>query len=128
MKSARDLIEQDAIQALLGHTDTSTLKQKMNPRYHDFINELNSPIRLRKIIQTDVNKFITVKSDLILAEIKAKLSAYLHDLTKAFLPQDARTLPFRRPWDHKIELLPEKEPLYHKTRFILPTKLMYIRK
>jgi hypothetical protein len=128
MKSARDLIEQDAMQAFLGHTDTSTLKQKMNPRYHDFIDELNSSTRLRKITQADVNKFITVKPDLTSAEIKAKLPAYLHDLTKAFLPQDARTLPPRRSWDHKIELLPGKKPSYHKTRLISPTKLICIRK
>jgi hypothetical protein len=50
MKPAQNLTEQDAMQALLGHTDTLTLKQKINPRYHDFFDELNSPIRLRKII------------------------------------------------------------------------------
>jgi hypothetical protein len=73
------------MQALLGHTDTSTLKQKINPKYYNFFDELNSPIRLRKIIQANVNKFITVKPDLTLAEIKAKLPVYFHDLTKAFL-------------------------------------------
>jgi hypothetical protein len=128
MKSARDLTEQDAMQALLGHTDTSTLKQRMNPKYHDFLDELNCPTRLRKITQADVNKFITIKPDIISAEIKAKLPAYLHDLTKAFLLQDARTLPPKRPWNHKIELLPEKKPPYHKTRPISPIELMYIRK
>jgi hypothetical protein len=61
---------------------------------------------------------MTVKPDLIVAEIRAKLPAYFHDLTKAFLLQDARILPFKCPWDHKIELLPEKEPPYHKTRSI----------
>jgi hypothetical protein len=85
MKLARDLTEQDAMQALLGHTDTSTLKQRINPKYHDFFDELNSPIRLRKIIQANINKFITIKPDLTSAEIKAKLPAYIHDLTKAFL-------------------------------------------
>jgi hypothetical protein len=128
MKPARNLTEQDAMQALLGHTNTSTLKQRINPKYYDFLDELNSLTRLWKITQANVNKFITIKSDLISAEIKAKLPAYFHDLTKAFLPQDARILPFRRPWDHKIELLPEKEPPYHKTRPISPIKLMYIRK
>jgi hypothetical protein len=128
MKSARDLTEQDAMQAFFGHTDTSTLKQKMNPKYHDFIDELNSLTRLRKIIQADVNKFITVKPDLTSAEIKAKLPAYFHDLTKAFLPQDARTFPPKRTWDHKIELLPEKEPPYHKTRPISLIELICIRK
>jgi hypothetical protein len=85
MKSARDLTEQDAMQALLGHTNTTTLKQKMDPKYHDFFNELNCPTHLRKITQTNVNKFIIIKPDLTPAEIKAKLPAYLHDLTKAFL-------------------------------------------
>jgi hypothetical protein len=49
MKPARNLTKQDAMQALLGYINTSTLKQKINPRYHDFFDELNSPIRLRKI-------------------------------------------------------------------------------
>jgi hypothetical protein len=74
------------MQVFLGHTNTSTLKQKINPRYYNFLDELNSLIRLRKIIQSNVNKFITIKSDLTSAEIKTKLPAYFHDLTKAFLP------------------------------------------
>jgi hypothetical protein len=86
MKPARDLTEQDAMQAFLGHTNTSTLKQKINPKYHDFFDELNFLTRLRKITQANVDKSITVKPDLISAEIKAKLPAYFHDLTKAFLP------------------------------------------
>jgi hypothetical protein len=128
IKPARDLIKQNAMQALLEHTNTSTLKQKINPKYYNFFDELNFPIRLRKIIQANVDKFMTIKPDLTSAEIKAKLPAYFHDLTKAFLPQDARILPLKRPWDHKIELLPEKEPLYYKTRPISPIKLIYIRK
>jgi hypothetical protein len=85
IKPARNLTEQDAMQAFLGHTNTLILKQRMNPKYYDFFDELNSLIRLRKIIQANVDKFITVKPDLILAEIKAKLPAYFYDLTKAFL-------------------------------------------
>jgi hypothetical protein len=128
MKSVRDLIKQDAIQAFLGHTDTTTLKQRMDPKYHDFFDELNCLIHLRKIIQADVDKFITVKPDLTPAEIKAKLPAYLHDLTKAFLSQDARILFLKRSWDYKIELLPEKKLPYYKTKPISLTELMYIRK
>jgi hypothetical protein len=71
------------MQAFLEHTNTSTLKQKMNPKYHNSFDELNSLIRLRKIIQANINKFVTVKPDRILAEIKAKLPAYFHDLIKA---------------------------------------------
>jgi hypothetical protein len=110
------------------NTNTTTLKQRINPKYHDFHDELNCPIHLRKITQADVSKFITVKPDLTPAEIKAKLPAYFHDLTKAFLPQNARILPLKRLWNHKIELLPEKKPPYHKTRLISPTELIYIRK
>jgi hypothetical protein len=73
------------MQALLGYTDTLILKQRINPRYYDFFDELNSLTRLRKIIQANVDKFIIIKPDLISAEIKAKLPAYFHDLTKAFL-------------------------------------------
>jgi hypothetical protein len=97
IKPARNLTKQDAMQAFLEYTNTSTLKQKINPKYHNFFNELNSLTRLRKIIQANVNKFITIKPDLISAEIKAKLPAYFHDLTKAFLSQNARILPPKRP-------------------------------
>jgi hypothetical protein len=85
IKTARDLTEQNAMPAFFRHTNTSTLKQKMNPKYHDFFDKLNSLTRLRKIIQANVNKFIIVKPDLTLAEIETKLLAYFHDLTKAFL-------------------------------------------
>jgi hypothetical protein len=116
------------MQAFFGYIDTSTLKQRINPRYYDFFDELNFLIRLRKIIQANVDKFIIIKPDLISAEIKAKLPAYFHDLIKAFLLQDARIFPFKRPWDYKIELLLGKEPPYYKTRSISSIKLIYIRK
>jgi hypothetical protein len=50
-----------------------------------FFDESNFLTRLRKIIQANVNKFIIIKPDLILAEIEANLPAYFHDLIKAFL-------------------------------------------
>jgi hypothetical protein len=50
IKLARDLIKQDVMQALLEHTDTLTLKQKMNSKYYNFFDKLNYAIRLRKII------------------------------------------------------------------------------
>jgi hypothetical protein len=74
------------MQAFFGHINTLILKQKMNPRYYNFFDELNFLIRLRKIIQANVDKFIIIKPDLILAEIKAQFPAYFHDLIKAFLP------------------------------------------
>jgi hypothetical protein len=128
MKSARDLTEQNVMQAFLGYINITTLKQKINPKYHNFFNKLNCPIHLRKITQANVNKFITIKPDLTPAEIKTKLPAYLHDLTKAFLPQNARILLLKRPWNYKIELLLEKKPPYYKTKLMLLIKLMYIHK
>jgi hypothetical protein len=85
IKPARNLTEQDAMQAFLGYTNTLILKQKVNRKYYDFFDELNSLIRLRKITQANINKFIIIKFDLTLAEIKTKLPAYFHDLIKAFL-------------------------------------------
>jgi hypothetical protein len=82
----------------------------MDSRYYDFFDKPNFPTRLQENTQADIDKFITVKSDLIPAKIETKLLAYLHDLTKAFLPRDARSFPLKRLWDHKIEILPEKSP------------------
>jgi hypothetical protein len=67
---------------------------------------------LKKITEADIEKFLTVKLDPSIPELKSKLPKYLHDFIKAFLPQDARKLAFRRPWDHKIELQPGKDPPY----------------
>jgi hypothetical protein len=65
IKSAQNLTEQDTIQALLGYINTSTLKQKMDPKYHDFLDELNCPTYLRKITQANVDKFMIIKPNLI---------------------------------------------------------------
>jgi hypothetical protein len=70
MKLVRDLIKQNAMQALLEYKNTSALKQKTNPKYHHFFNELKSLIRLRNIIQANINKFITIKPDLTLPKLK----------------------------------------------------------
>jgi hypothetical protein len=51
---------------------------------------------LKKITEADIEKFLTVKPDPSIPELKSKLPEYLHDLIKAFLPQDARKLAPRR--------------------------------
>jgi hypothetical protein len=70
---------------------------------------------LKKITEADIEKFLTVKLDPSISELESKLPEYLYDLIKAFLPQDARKLALRRPWDYKIKLQPGKDPLYQKT-------------
>jgi hypothetical protein len=52
---------------------------------------------LKKITEADIEKFLTVKPDPSIPELKFKLPEYLHDFIKAFLPQDARKLVPRRP-------------------------------
>ena len=43
-------------------------------------------------------------------DILEKLPIWLHDMYDAFQPKLADDLPPRRAWDHKIELMPGKEP------------------
>jgi hypothetical protein len=83
---------------------------------------------LEKITEVDIEKFLTVKPDPSIPELKSKLPEYLHDFIKAFLSQNARKLASRRPWDHKIELQPGKDPSYQKTRPISSEELKCVRK
>ena len=46
----------------------------------------------------------------------------------AFLVRDADKLPPRRSWDHKIDLIPGKEPPYQKNRPFSQQELQVIRK
>ncbi|RAL62902.1 hypothetical protein DID88_004743 [Monilinia fructigena] len=71
----------------------------------------------------DVSKFLTGKPELSDAEIRQKLPLWLQDKLPAFLPRHADTLPPRRAWDHKIELMPGKEPPYFKNRPLSPLEL-----
>jgi hypothetical protein len=113
---------------LLGQMDIPKLKQQINPRYHDFLDECRRPMLLKKITEADIEKFLTVKPDPSIPELNSKLPEYLHDFIKAFLPQDARKLAPRRPWDHKIELQPGKDPPYQKTRPMSSEELKCVRK
>jgi hypothetical protein len=56
------------------------------------------------------------------------LPAWLVDLKTAFLPKRAEELAPHRTWDHKIELLPGKEPPYFRNRPLSPAELKVVRK
>jgi hypothetical protein len=71
---------------LLGQLDILNLKQQINPRYYDFLDECRRPMLLKKITEADNEKFLTVKLNPSIPELKFKLPVYLHDLIKAFLP------------------------------------------
>jgi hypothetical protein len=83
---------------------------------------------LRKITTADVDKFIKGKPELTLADLQTKLPIWLHDLAYGFLPKNADMLPPHRQWDHKIEIMPGKEPPYTKSRPLSPLELQVVRK
>ncbi|RAL63592.1 hypothetical protein DID88_003636 [Monilinia fructigena] len=65
---------------------------------------------------------------LVMRRFDKKLPLWLQDKLPAFLPRHADTLPPRRAWDHKIELMPGKEPPYFKNRPLSPLELEVVRK
>ncbi|KAI1004408.1 hypothetical protein K3495_g3800 [Podosphaera aphanis] len=71
---------------------------------------------LNRITEEDISKSMRGKPMLPRADIIQKLPRWLRDLSVAFLPQEAEKLPPNRVWDHKIELVPGKEPPHHKNR------------
>ncbi|RAL62606.1 hypothetical protein DID88_004453 [Monilinia fructigena] len=64
----------------------------------------------------------------VMRRFDKKLPLWLQDKLPAFLPRHADTLPPRRAWDHKIELMPGKEPPYFKNRPLSPLELEVVRK
>jgi RNase H-like domain found in reverse transcriptase/Reverse transcriptase (RNA-dependent DNA polymerase)/Integrase zinc binding domain len=95
---------------------------------HDFVDECYSPARLAKITDADIEKFMKGKPERTADDVLKKLPIWLRDLYDVFLPKLADKLPPQRSWDHKIELLPGKEPPYQKTRPMNPQELKVIRK
>ncbi|RAL60401.1 hypothetical protein DID88_000176 [Monilinia fructigena] len=91
----------------------------------------NDPIQLRRgIVEDDIEKFME-KTDRPVpptTEIQSKLPSWLRDLFTGFLPSLANELPPRRSWDHKIEIMPGKEPPYNKGRPMSPAELQVVRK
>ena len=112
-----------------GEGDWNETRQPFPENLHDFI---FLPIHVRRsgIADADVEKFMKGKPELTEKEIIAKLPEWLRDLYDAFLPQPASVLsPHRyRSWDHKIELIPGKEPPYFKNRPMSPQEPKVIRK
>ncbi|RAL65245.1 hypothetical protein DID88_001351 [Monilinia fructigena] len=117
------LNEEEYRDILLGEGDLAKTLSQLPPHLHDFVYDCYKPAHLRKISEADVSKFLTGKPELSDAEIRQKLPLWLQDKLPAFLPRHADTLPPRRAWDHKIELMPGKEPPYFKNRPLSPLEL-----
>ncbi|RAL59855.1 hypothetical protein DID88_000484 [Monilinia fructigena] len=122
------LNEEEYRDILLGEGDLAKTLSQLPPHLHDFVYDCYKPAHLRKISEADVSKFLTGKPELSDAEIRQKLPLWLQDKLPAFLPRHADTLPPRRAWDHKIELMPGKEPPYFKNRPLSPLELEVVRK
>ena len=125
-----DLPEERFRAILQGEGDWRETRQLFPENLHDFIDECFLPIHVRRsrIADADVEKFMKGKPELTEIEIIAKLPEWLRDLYDAFLPQPASVLSPHRSWDHKIELVPGKEPPYFKNRPMSPQELKVIRK
>ena len=82
----------------------------------------------RKILEADTDKFLAEKPALTIDNIKRLLPPEFWDLLDHFLPKNANKLPPHRPWDHKIELVPGKQPPYARNRPLSPIELKCVKK
>jgi hypothetical protein len=123
-----DLPDDQFKDILHGKGDWAHIRRIFPEATHDFIDECFDPLRLSKITEADIDKFMEEKPELSPKDILRRLPEWLHDLHDAFLPRLADELPPRRAWDHKIELIPGKEPPYLKNRPFSPQELKVIRK
>ncbi len=96
----------------------------------DFVDECFIPDTLARarIQDSDIEKFLKGKPEQTPEDIAKRLPAWLVDLKTAFMPKRAEELAPHRAWDHKIELLPGKEPPYFRNRPMSPAELKVVRK
>lgn len=96
--------------------------------WHDVIEECYDPLRISKVTDTDIEKFMKGKPAITKEELEKKLPPWLHDMIEGWSVEESDKLPPRRPWDHKIDLEPGKTPPYSKPRPVSPGELRVIRK
>jgi hypothetical protein len=123
-----DLPEERFEAVLKGQGDITLAKEAFPESMSPFINECFHPHLLRKVTEADIEKFMTGKAERTEEDILRRLPDWLHDLHDTFLPRLANELPPRRSWDHKIELMPGKNPPYFKNRPLSQQELRVVRK
>jgi hypothetical protein len=125
-----DISEDLARDILLGRADLAEVRPLFPDSAQDFLTECyrSAPAHLTKITQSDIDKFLAGKPALPDDEIRRRLPDWLRDLSAAFLPRLADQLPPHRSWDHRIELMPGREPPYQKSRPLSPAELQVVRK
>ena len=106
--------------------------RKVLPSYfHDFLEtnlKTESEFLCRKVVDTDVEKFLKGKPGLTHEDILQCLPKEFRHHIEHFLPKNAEELPPHRPWDHKIEIMPGKQAPYHKNRPLSPAELKCVKK
>jgi len=106
---------------------------KVLPEYfYSFLEEnlrtTNTEFLRRKVVDADIEKFMKSKPTLTREDILRRLPQEHRHQIEAFLPKNAEELPPHRPWDHKIEIMPGKQPPYHKNRPLSPAELRCVKK
>jgi hypothetical protein len=122
-----DLSEQDFQDILQGQAGQE-ITDKFPPRFRDFIHDCNQALHLRGLKETDIEKFMAGKAPLTDEELRNRLPDWLRDMMTGFLTRKADELPPRRAWDHKIDIIPGREPPYQKNRPFSPPELLVVRK
>ncbi len=125
-----DLIEDEFQVLLAGDKDATYWTNKLNPTYYGFIDSIfnTDTETFCCVTDDDIAKFLKGKKELILDELKVKLSKEHHVFLDFFQRKNADILPLYRPYDHKIEIMPGKEPLSQKNRPFFQPELMVIKK
>jgi hypothetical protein len=95
-----DIQEEDLLDQLCDATDST---QRIEPHTQKFIDTLVSPhpVLARTSVSTTISK---AKSPANPVKIPPEFQKY----RKVFSDEEAQRLPKHQPWDHKIELIPER--------------------
>ncbi len=125
-----DLIE-DEFQALFANNkDTIYWTNKLNPIYHGFINSIfnTNTETFCHITDDNITKFLKGKKKLIFDELKTKLPKEHHVFLDLFQQKNINILPPYQSYNHKIEIMSDKEPLSQKNRPFSQLEFMIIKK
>ncbi len=125
-----DLIE-DKFQILLAdNKDTTYWTNKLNPIYYRFIDSIfniNTEI-FCCVIDDNIVKFLKGKKEFILDKFKTKLPKEHHIFLDFFQRKNTDILPLYRPYNHKIEIISDKEFLSQKNRSFFQSEFIVIKK
>jgi hypothetical protein len=105
---------------------------KVLPLYfYDFLKtnlKTKSEFLRRKIVDTDVEKFLKGKLGLTYKDILQHLLKEFCEYIKHFFFKNVDKLPPYQLWDYKIEIMPGKQALYYKNRPLSLAELSCVKK